>query len=237
MTELMRRRRAIMLRSVNLPPVPAGYVTDGLVFFLDGKQLVSATKWVDIVGGNIFNLTDCNPVNNGVEFNGTTSHGEHGGPITNDWKNETIEVVFNGKTEIATKVIFSQPMIDATNVGIALRFGNDGSARLATASDGVSHSWFKTNISNAINRISVAATNTFDGIACHNGVKVNLYSSVSYAKNETGITCLGCRKTTDPATSYNFYQGIIHAVRIYNRKLSLAEMQANQANDLSYYNL
>ena len=238
MTELMRRRRALMGAGEQLPPVPSGYITDGLVFFLDGKQLVTATKWTDIVGGNAFNLIDCNLTVNGVVFNGTSSHGEHNGFITTDWENETIEVVFNGVDNIKTKTIFSQPMIGATNVGIGLRFGDDVLARLATGQNGVSHNWFKARLTSPVNRISVAATmGITGGTACLNGAALSSFSSASYGKNETGITCLGCRKTTDPAVSYNFYQGTIHAIRIYSRTLTLAEIQANQATDLVYYNI
>lgn len=232
-----RRRALMMAQEEPLPPVPSGYITNGLVFFLDGKQLVSSTKWKDIVGGKEFTLIDCTVGTNGVVFNGTSSRGEHNGYITSNWENETIEVVFCGIYSISTKCLFSQPMV-GENVGIGLRFGNDGDIRLATGQLAQTHQWFKTPIIKSSNCISVAAAQDINGgVCCHNGSSIVSSSSSTYGKNETGITCLGCRKTTDPAVSYNFYKGTIHAIRIYSRKLTLSEMQTNQAKDLTYYNL
>lgn len=234
----MERRRALMMEQEEaLPPVPSGYITNGLVFFLDGKQLASSTKWKDIVGGKEFTLIDCTVGTNGIVFNGTSSRGEYNGYITNNWENETIEVVFYGLESIKTKCLFSQPMVGG-NAGIGLRFGDDGDVRLATGQVAQTHQWFRASIYKSANRISVAATQDITGgVCCHNGSNVTSNSSSSYAKNETGITCLGCRKTTNPSTFYSPYKGTIHAIRIYNRKLTLAEMQSNQATDLTYYNL
>ena len=234
---MMGRRRALMMADGEiLPPVPSGYITDGLVFFLDGKQLATATKWVDIRGGKVFDLTDCSKGTNGIVFNGSTSYGKCNGAITNDWENETIEVVFDGITNLKTGTIFNQPFMN-NKVGIGLRFGDNGAQiRLATAQDGVRRGFYYANITQTKNRLSCSAAYTGNGLCVLNRSQQTSHVESSYGKNESGSTIIGAR-TTSGETFMNKYTGTIIAVRIYNRKLSVVEMQANQANDLIYYNL
>lgn len=236
----MDRRRALMASSgVVLPPVPSGYITNGLVFFLDGKQLATASKWIDIVGGKTFQLTDCTVVGNGVDFSLSTAVGIRAGQVTEDWENETIEAVITAWDVkdnieiIKTKSVLCQPYINNT-VGISLRFGDNGATvRTAIGLDGVKraiqHFPYKTSATPYAHRLSI---NT-DRIV-FNGTQPSGTSTTTYSKNTTGNTVLGATATT---SIHGKGIGIIHAVRIYNRKLTLAEMQSNQATDLTYYNL
>ena len=61
--------------------------------------------------------------------------------------------------------------------------------------------------------------------------------STSYSKNQTGITYLGANRFSLDGNVSGFYNGKIHAIRIYNRKLTEAEIKANQANDATYYGI
>lgn len=237
---MMDRRRALMASSgVVLPPVPSGYITNGLVFFLDGKQLATATKWTDIVGGKSFALTDCTLTANGVVFNGSTSVGVMPGQISTDWENETIEVVFTGADKttspdytIYTRAILCQPYMN-DSVGISCRFGNYDDVRCAIGLDGVQRAIrHYPKRGDNVTYAHLIGLNT--NLLIYNKTSKTASSNTSYSKNTTGDTVLGRSATSVTTGSLN---GIIHAVRIYNRKLSQAEIIANQNNDLSYYGL
>lgn len=218
--------------------VPDGYVTDGLVFFLDGKQLVSAAGWTDIIGGKTFALTNCSVGTNGIVFDGT-AYGLYNGAVSSDWENETIEVVFSdypitSNTSVALKpmVLVSQPTINNA-LGIGLRFGDEGNyIRIVMATDGVKRSlrqFAKTTFPTRI------GTNV-DRAIINEGNPVSNTSQTSYSANTSGKTVLGARTFTGDTVSA-FYTGTIHAVRIYSRKLTEAEIKANQQNDATYYGL
>lgn len=233
MVSLMQRRRAMILQaSTPTPPtpvIPSGYVTDGLIFFLDGKQLVSASSWTDIVGGKTFELTNCSLGTNGVVFNGA-AYGIFNGRVSSDWENETIEVYINGKDNLKTKGIFSQPYMDGS-VGISMRFGGN-SIRVATGYDAVSHNWKQLGSQPAVaNRIGCAA-NTL--LVANEKTKTD-NSNETYSKNTTGTTVLGASRFSGDVSASSMYIGTIYCVRIYSRKLTEAEIKANQANDLLYY--
>lgn len=243
---LMQRRRALMgAGGIVLPQVPTGYITDGLVFFLDGKQLATSASWTDIVGKKQFALTDCEKISNGILFNGS-SVGIHPGPVSADWANETIEVIFTAPdgmnsaptVDIRARAVFCQPYInEASNVGISCRFGNYGSTvRLAIALDGVKRDVRGYDGIGGSTPYLHCLSITNDGYVLNRNVMIHVYGggSTSYSKNTTGNTVLGASATTSIAGKL---VGTIHAVRIYNRKLTEAEMKANQARDLSYYNL
>lgn len=227
MRTLTERRRAL-LAGCRVPRIPPGYIRDGLVFFLDGKQQLTPSRWVDCASGKRFSLTNCSVASGGTVLDGT-SYGKYGKPVTDDWNTETIEVVFNGITGIKAKTIFYQPMIDA-HVGASLRFGDNVSTRVAMAPDGIRRNVFQGAITSASNRISLTADR-----CVLNGVALSGMSATSYSANQTGHTYLGCHRFTPDGSIGGRYVGIIHAIRIYNRKLTQDEMVSNQQNDVVYY--
>ena len=118
MTDLARRRRA-MMAGKTASPIPSGYVTDGLVFFLDALQGFNGNTWTDIAGGKPLSMTDCTDSGNGIVFNGTSSKGVYDGTITSDWQNETIEAAID-TAQKSTKDVFCQPYQNSRG-GISLR--------------------------------------------------------------------------------------------------------------------
>lgn len=234
---LMERRRALMAKS-DAAVIPSGYVTDGLVFFLDAKQLASDTKWTDIIMRKQFALTDCQKTANGILFGQATSVGIYHGQITNDWANETIEVVLTAadqredETTIKSKAVLCQPFLN-DSVGISLRFGDNGNVRTAIGLDGIRRSVRQFPIMAStvqyVHRVSVNSDR-----CVFNGGTTSGTSQTTYSKNSTGDTVLGAVATSSVVLRN---LGTIHAIRIYNRKLTEAEMKANQARDLVYYGL
>lgn len=212
--------------------VPAGYVTDGLVFFLDGNSVESNSEWTDIIGGKTFALTNCTRTNKGVVFDGT-AYGEHSGAITNDFANETIEIVLNGRSTITASTVLSQPYMN-DSVGISMRFGLEVAytPRFAIGLDATQRAYYYKQIIQDKNRISANS----DRVVVNEEAATSTHTT-SYAKNQTGITYVGAGRFTLEGAVGGFYVGTIHAIRIYNRKLTEAEIKANQQTDVTYYGL
>lgn len=215
--------------------IPAGYIEDGLVFYLDGKNIASENEWVDRIGGKSFALTNCTVSNNGVVFNGSSSYGEYNGAVSSDYANETIEVVFTASniSNINSRGILYQPLINGS-LGISMYFGYKGvqQPRYALIADGGSHDIYNSVLSLASNRIG----GNVERIVV-NETAVSAYDNTDYPTNKTGKTYLGCRKTSTSESINSVFDGTVHAIRIYNRKLTEAELQANQQRDVVYYGL
>ena len=232
---MLDRRRALMVqRGGNTPIIPSGYVTDGLVFFLDGKQFASASKWKDIVGDKEFTLYDCavNLSEDGIVFDGSTSYGEYIGAITNGpWSNETIEVVFDGKSNITSACILSQPYLN-NSVGISMRFGNQttDTPRFAMGLDAVNRYYYYMKLNKSKNVIS---GNSTDVIV--NGVVATGKGWTNYSQNQSGNSYIGANRISGGVV--NRYAGTIHAIRIYSRKLTQNERLQNQSVDAVRYQL
>lgn len=225
---LVARRRSLM------KPIPDGYVKNGLVFFLDGTQKLDADSWTDIISGKKFDLKNCTLGTNGVVFNGSTSYAERSGLVSRDWSNETIEVCMSGGnlTSSSGIFVFAQPFIDS--VGISFRCGYHTTNR-GRAGIGLDDA---TRAYPVFNSSGVKTFSACDRVAVVNGVLSSYGNhSTSYGKNLMGKTFIGAGPTVNNDGLRLFFRGTIYAIRIYNRKLSVAEMQANQQADASRYGL
>lgn len=217
-----------MAQAASGPVIPSGYVTDGLVFFLDSLQLVDSGTWTDIVGGKTFALTDCTVSGGGVVFNGTTSKGVYDGAITTDWANETIEVAITG---LGTKShsVLGQPYQNGT-VGISMilaeNYQNRQTAMIAINASGRNFYW------PPLNAVVISARS---GLCVADKGVVTATQYATPGKNETNTTTLGHRIIGTSISSY--FRGTIFAIRIYNRQLTEAEMLQNQQADIERYGL
>ena len=68
------------------------YITDNLVFHLDGIDCNSST-WVDKINGVTFNMYNITKNWQGVYFNGSSSYGSSSSVINYNYSSSTIEVV------------------------------------------------------------------------------------------------------------------------------------------------
>lgn len=234
----LRDRRRTLLGAGPQVAVPEGYIRNGLVFFLDARQLASPASWTDIVGGKRFSLTNCTlaPNGSGIVFDGT-AYGEYPGPITSNAADETIEVVLSNFTDfrsLKTCTVLCQPMIDGS-LGISCRFGDGGNyaLRIAVCLDGVKHA-IPVWASQLTTPVCISAS-----LSQHVGNKnlLALNDNSSYSANNTGATHLGCHKFTAAGRRGGLLKATLLAVRIYNRTLSQAERIANQQNDERYYGI
>lgn len=219
MNEIMRRRRALIAASGEA--IPAGYVKDGLILFLDGKQ-AGASSWTDLVGGKTITLTDCTYNGNGVIFNGTSSKGSYSGALSSDWNTETIEAAFS------TTMADSRDILNQPAPGIILRLSlSAGDMRIITV--GSRQTFRKFQATTNAKLISATKDKAF-----YNKVKCS--STATVTPSAPVSTLIGAREVT-AGTITQYFPGTIYAIRIYNRQLTDAEILQNQQADMDRYGI
>lgn len=226
---MMNRRRALMGQAAG-SVIPSGYVTNGLVFFLDALRGFNGNTWTDIVGGKAFSMTDCAASGNGVVFNGTSSKGVYDGTITTDCANETIETAVQCDFT-KTQDILCQPLT-GNSLGISLRAVkiNPNEIAMATQLNATQKSYYRYEQSASKERTIGAR----DGLCVVD--KTKLISMSSSTPSTVVTTTIGARSRTAGGFS-SYFVGTIYAIRIYNRKLTEAEMKQNQQADIDRYGI
>ena len=226
MGELLRRRALMAASSGGAAPIDCPYITDGLIFWLDGLRKGDNTGiWPELVGGKDFTLIGATFTEKGIYFgNSTSNYGYYDGPVSEDFNNETIELAFNGFTSYQNNTIFSQPMVDG-KVGASFIVGSD-TVNTSMALDGVSRARWT-----GLKAAKTASVNM--SYAVENGRALSKGSNDSWGANTSGRTFVSART----AGSANRFKNQIFCIRIYNRRLSVAEMQHNQAIDVERFGI
>ena len=189
------------------------YVQDGLVLHLDGinRGTENTSQWIDLIGNKTFALTDCVIGTNYVQFNGSSSFGSYS---TNVYHFDgTIEVVVDGTGWAYVEYGASGLMANKTATQFVFR-QHSSKGRVAVAG----------GLCNSAN----ASCAVIDGVD-----KSSSITSADYPGNNTQVTSVGKRFRATPA----YFTGKIHAVRVYSRALSVAEMLQNQKVDNIRFNL
>ena len=226
MVELIERRRLIM-------ECPSDYVRDGLIFFLDGLNRGGVSgKWTDVVGGKTFDLVGGYVEHDSYVHFGNSSYGVYDWAISDNFDGETGEFVLSGLSDSTTgQGIFLQPITDG-KVGYSVyhRGGNW---------------WFEINgarhipyvvQTGATSKTTISTQGYTNALGVQNAQEIPRNGNSNYWNgNSTGKTYLAARVIS--AAPYQFYEGGVYAVRIYNRKLTRAEVLNNQRLDNIRYNL
>lgn len=220
------------------------YVQENLAFMLDcTKRGGQAGHWIDLVGGKDFVLTDVTEADSGLVFNGTTSKGVASGGLNVPYDSCTIEVV---------GYIEQLPQTNAQRVPI---LGNsiEGSAAAvvkkatpyytvfccSTSATNVSHPSNRYNTAFFFSTNDVAISNTKDNVVIdgvlqtsprdHGGQTVN-----DYLAGLGDALTVGYYKFD--GTEY-YLTGKIMCIRVYNTKLTSAQMIANYEIDKKRFSL
>lgn len=224
--DLLMRRREMMLASAS-SPIECPYITDGLIFWLDGIEKGNdQSVWTDLIGGKQFALTNAVFKTNSVAFTANGAYGVCNGPLSVDANTETIEIAC-GTFNLGTACILHQPKID-NKAGACFIVGSDRK-NSSYAMDGVTRARWNLSSATGIKRISMNSS-----YAVNNGATISKGSNDYWGANNTGKTYLA--NNASLGKQYKASDGI-YCIRIYNRILSVAEMQANQAVDASRFNL
>ncbi len=207
-------RRQFMMEEARVKP----YISDGLVFHLDGADATDTT-WVDRIGGNTFtNIGSATHDGNGVlgtysspiTLGVTNSAGtiEVCGEIVSSWHSlGAYEFIVRDKTHLTG---INYILITTSNppfVEISSR-GNYSPAPRAYRSANIG------KFTHSINRERHVFNGTLGELGGNDGITTNV--SMSYIGN----------------SKVRIYQ-----VRIYNRRLTEAEMKFNQEQDRKRYGI
>lgn len=196
------------------------YIQNGLVFQLDGIDKGNdATKWIDRKNGYYFPLSDsaiATIQHDGVYLTGAGYLNMNERWIgTPTWRNGTIEVSCDFFYNNAARVVF----ISAIYKGLSFGFLNNVNVIMAVQDSGVP-TWSTPNNTN--HRVW----------SCNNNVAV---ADIINPMTKNGTNAFTEQFTVPHiggrSSNSNYYQGLVRAIRIYNRQLTLEEMQFNQRID------
>lgn len=203
---------------------PNDYIQNGLVFQLDGFN-IDNSAWVDRIGGITFPLTS-----NSVKHNGYLQFMSAGSGLSSTttyqdvvWPMEsnTVEIVISDY-QTGNSFIFGLPStaLDRTQ---AIGMYNDG-LFLGKFFSGASVNYpGLSSVPQSLHLISARE----DKVMIDGGSMLNTVSMFDNWYN-SGYTrfWIGGREASSPG-----FVGKIHAIRVYNRKLSEVEMRYNQTVD------
>ena len=215
-------RRQLMMEEARVKP----YISDGLVFHLDGADATDTT-WVDRVAGVIFTLTGATPNGKGVVFN-TTRKNDVAVPnsiptsiSSVNGNNGTIEVCAYRSISAATECLY-------TTNRYSIQYVVDGDHIALSSSNATASYSPRAPLPNG-REIGLFMHSCNANINCYNGMAVTPGS-------KTYKTMYDYRVGNNAARAIPF-RGTIYQIRIYNRQLSLEEMRFNQEQDRKRYGI
>lgn len=208
------RRRHIGNNGARCP-----YITDGLIFHLDGAD-ATQDKWVDRIGKIPFNLVNTSKTDDGgVMFTGSRSYGNYAAGLTFPLANCTLEIVYYATSSIASTHLFTP------NTDGSIAFGCTVQNVVVISNSNNANS--KIYYVPIVDRHSVSV-NKNNGYADGNALSV--YSGTDCWYLRSGGTYIGCRTSGE-----NYFSGVIYQIRVYNRILTEEEILFNQAVDYTRY--
>ena len=194
------------------------YISDGLIFNLDGKNQGGVSgQWKDLIGNKIFDISNATSQSNGVLFSKTNStYGTNQDNLvpTDSHLTYTIEGAFKVLNSSTWSSSF-QPL--STKEGIALMWDAGYHYMIARTAGTAAKNYQEVKYSDRIITLSLSNTRGYG-----NGVALTTLTTAKYATAAQNV--LGN------------LNGTVHAIRIYNRTLTEAEMLHNQKIDNIRFN-
>lgn len=197
-----------------------GYVKAGKIFHLDGIDKGNTSgAWTDLVGGFVFtNKGSVSSTSNGWYFDGINSVLRcMNTSIFSANVNTTVEICLASTS--ATYCAFIAQFVNS----VPLFYVNNSDVtflqrqKTYTLKKGAGTHCYSYNLTNG----------------CEDGVAVSPNSGIDYWNNNGGDTAIGARNGGAGAR----FNGTIYSIRVYNRRLSYAEMLHNQQVDNERFGL
>ena len=229
---IAQKKKVMMMRqAAPAPSIP--YITDGLILWLDGLTVASNSLWVDQISGARFTLHNATKTaGGGVTFTGAAdSYGESTATFPDG---VTIEAAYSLPDTTVDAPIFGQNWPDVGDKNkpvLALYRSASASYQGRYVKFGTSSTQYRRAALSAVEIVS-AVRWIVDSRAVKNGVQIAQTGSSYLSYPSGGITGSLIGNRGD-----NRLHGTLHSLRIYDRALTVAEMQANQAIDNQRYNL
>ena len=206
------------------------YIQDGLIFQLDGIAKGSnAGYWTDLKGGCTFTIPSPEAVEvltNGFKFYESGKMPLASGTLAASGVGKTIEAVVqrinyhsNGPSVFSTASGNT-----AGNILIHIDIGSSISAIFLERNKTMKCSFPYNRVVDGKNATGVGRFSYNTDVACFNGEEAEFGDSNYWTSYGVGV-----------GYGRQSFYGIVFAIRIYDRHLTLAEMQANQAVDLARF--
>ena len=207
---------------------PIKYISDGLVFQIDGildqsriPQPIVAMGMEGKPFSEYRGTVARNSTNNGWYFDGATCLHVKGNTVAVNYATSTIEVVFkdyNGFTK--DNFLFGTGRSDGNNIVAGT---NTVSKFVYTAEANPAYEMQPTT--------DIVTVSASSAIGLSNGE--SLTASGSHSFSRWGVVSIGGRPNS---ATYDLY-GEIYAIRVYNRQLSVSEVINNQKLDMLRFNI
>ena len=209
------------------------YIRNGLVAHWDGVENAgrgvhdpSATVWRDLIEGREFTLYNVTVEDNGMVFAGAqTSYGELSAADTDATfekaSDGTLEIVYASRSNNGSQIFLqsSEASGHVASIWQSSRF-------LAACGLANNSPYFNFTSGKATNIVSVLYTSAKPGRARVNGDYLTSDGYDCWA-GATDVTTIGTRTSK----SNNPFNGAIYSIRVYNRRLTDEEIDANHAID------
>lgn len=200
------------------------YIQDGLVFHLDGiNKGDDDTAWTDLIGGRRYVYENCILNDNNVEFNGVDSQALGSNSLS--ISSSTIESCF-----------FAHQPTKTTKRYATIFFSGPNSSNYPDLQMDIQYGVYKLR---SYNKYFPAPTfNKHHSISVSTNLAI--YDSYKYrqcnttASKDYGKPCIGCDTYNK---LYDYFEGKIYSIRIYNRVLSNEERAHNQMIDYLRFKL
>lgn len=233
MEDLLLRRRAISSKQNK----EQTYITDGLILMLDGLDRGNEGHWIDKVSSYDFVLgSGAIELNNGIQFD---AHAENSWATCNS---ETLSNLLPAYTSGTIEVCFTP--VSGFHDTIRTFFSPDISGKIgaATSSGGgqffhgastskiyIKRSFPKSIGIGVLQRVSANS----DRLVQNETLGTGTLSSATIVPNNMNSVAVGGNAVSGNVPKKAM--AIVHAIRIYSRKLTEDEMKFNQAIDLIKY--
>ena len=212
------------------PSVNLNYVTNGLIFHLDGINKGTGADWVDLIGGMQFTKNGTYSASTSNSWNFPGNRGDYliyTGSLDSIGGSDdfTVEVCYNNSSNSSRMFVFGCGHESGTKYPLYYH-------------DGTYITWiqggYTYNASSMTgNSKYTVSLNNNNGLV--NGQLIQKTSSTDYWDASNKDFRIGSA-STGSATSYSM-NGDIYSIRIYNRRLSQSEQLQNQMVDNQRFNL
>ena len=196
------------------------YVQSGLVLHMDGKSgKTGSTSWASVVGNTTFTNYGATFNNDHIYFDGVDDYLSNTSYTAPASGTGTIEVVIDNET-------FGEELslVFMAKTRAAIGFGT-------TSAKYILYSCGATNRLRALATLAKASFSISYSGRYQNGESMSTNSSDYWGGQDTNTNYIGKRKTG------GCFKGKIYSIRIYNRRLTEAEVLANLAVDNIRFNL
>ena len=213
------------------------YVMTGMLFHFDGADFAN-NNWIDRKNGKSLPMTDCtlNANNDGVVFNGTSSHG---GSLHNQSAFGSTVLTSGGTVEFAVKsAVFNEqksqfiiilPAYNGNNGYKTIHCGYFASIDKMVMFSNNAIVDFETDYPAAeLSGSAIVQSASFQTSLCNGAVK----AAGTYTNTQNGDSAI---LGWNSATSY--FKGEMYQIRIYGSNLTADQMLNNQKIDAIRYNI